>query len=155
MTRLTVKTYNAPVDVVLPSSLVTGDTVLLRKPDLYSLIDPSGAVSDPLTNMLMASLQGKVEVDITTPRFDPATFPDMMGMLDRIAVATFVEPKLTLDDVGDDDHLPVRFVSLADKTYVMNWAMGAITEVKSFRPQSGGDVVTVPAGEDLHSESVG
>ena len=154
MPRLTAKTYNTAVDVVLPSCLATGDTVLLRKPDLYSLIDPSGKVSDPLTNMLMASLAGKVEVDATNIS-DPKQFPEMMGMLDRIAVATFVEPKLTLDEDGDDDHVPVRFVPLADKTYVMQWAMGAIGQVKSFRPQSGGDVDAVPEGEDIQSEPVG
>lgn len=153
MTRLTAKTYNTAVDVVLPSSLATGDTVLLRKPDLYSLIDPSGKVSDPLTNMLMASLGGKVEVD--TAISDPKKFPEMMGMLDRIAVATFVEPKLTLDEDGDDDHVPVRFVPLADKTFVMQWAMGAITEVKSFRPKQGGDVDALSEGENLQSEPVG
>ena len=151
MTRLTAKTYNAAVDVELPSMLGTGDTLLLRKPDLYSLIDPSGAVSDPLTNMLMASFAGKIEVEALTPH----DFAQSLAMLDRIAVATFVEPKLTLSETGDDDHIPVRFVLLADKTFVMNWAMGAIGQVKSFRPQSGGDVVTVPAGEDLHPEPVG
>jgi hypothetical protein len=134
--------------------MTTGDTVLLRKPDLYSLIDPSGKVSDPLTNMLMASLGGKVDVDVKSIS-DPKKFPDMMGMLDRIAVATFVEPKLTLDETGDDDHIPVRFVPLADKTFVMNWAMGAINEVKSFRPKSGGDVDAVPEGEGIQPEPVG
>jgi len=103
--------------------------------------------------MLMASLKGKVEADASIA--DPQKFPEMMGMLDRIAVATFVEPKLTLNEYGDDEHISVRFVPLGDKTFVMQWAMGAIGQVRSFRPEPGSDVDALSTDKDLQPDTSG
>ncbi|HRF98174.1 MAG TPA: hypothetical protein PLZ51_23365, partial [Aggregatilineales bacterium] len=122
--------------------------------DLYSLLDGKGEASDPLTNMLMSSLSGKVEGDTN---FTPQELLAMIGMLDRICVASFISPKVTLDADGDDTHLPARFISLADKQFIMGWAMGAdvYKKTKSFRNQPSSDVEIVPEGEDIQPEPVG
>lgn len=153
-TILDAKSFNPAVEVELPSMRGTGNVVLLRKPDLYSLLDGKGEASDPLTNMLMSSLSGKVEGDAN---FTPQELLAMIGMLDRICVATFVSPKVTLDADGGDTHLPARYISLADKQFIMTWAMGAdvYKKTKSFRKQPSGDVEIVPEGESIQPEPVG
>lgn len=153
-TILDAKSFNPAIEVELPSMRGTGNVALLRKPDLYSLLDDSGEASDPLTNMLMSSLSGQVVVNT---KFTPSDLIAMMGMLNRICVATFVSPKVTLDDEGDDTRLPVRFITLADKQFVMEWAMGAdvYKKTKSFRKQPSGDVEIVSEGEIIPAESSG
>ncbi len=153
-TILDAKSFNPAIEVELPSMRGTGNVVLLRKPDLYSLLDDSGEASDPLTNMLIGSLSGKVEGNTN---FTSSELLAMLGMLDRICVATFISPKVTLDAEGDDTHLPVRFITLEDKQFVMAWAMGAdvYEKAKSFRKKPTGDVEIVSEGEIVPSESSG
>ena len=147
-TILDAKSFNPAVEVELPSMRGTGNVVLLRKPDLYSLLDGKGEANDPLTNMLMGSLAGRVEGDT---HFTPQELLAMIGMLDRICVATFVSPKVTLDADGGDNHLPARYITLADKQFVMQWAMGAevYDKTKSFRQKSPSDVEAVPEGDGI------
>jgi hypothetical protein len=147
-TILDAKSFNPAVEVELPSMRGTGNVVLLRKPDLYSLLDGNGETSDPLTNMLMGSLAGKVEGTVS---FNPQELLAMIGMLDRICVATFVSPKVTLDADGGETHLPARYITLADKQFVMGWAMGAdvYNKTKSFRQQPPSDVEIVSEGEGI------
>ncbi len=141
--------YNPTHEVKLPSQEGTDLTVMLRRPDIFTLIDPSGEVTDPLTNMLIGSLKGKSSKagnDFSAKEFSAQDLVKMQPMLNRIAVACCVAPKFTLADEGDDEHIPVRFMSLADKIFIMRFAMGGATyeRIANFRAESGGDVEAVP-----------
>lgn len=145
---LTAKDFNPAVEVELPSMAGSGNVVLLRLPDLLALVDSDGDVADPLTNILLSSLNGKGGSGETKLEYTRENLPTFIAMLDRICMATFVSPKLTLGE-GDDEHVSVRHVSFNDKVFIMQWAMGGgdFRKVERFRPQSGGNVETVPKGK--------
>jgi len=157
MPVLDAKSFNKPVEVELPSMRGSGDVVLLRLPDMLSLVDSKGEVTDPLTNLLVASLNGNGGSNASKLEYTPENLPTFSAMLDRICVATLVSPKLTLDTHGDDEHLPARYVSFNDKVFIMQWAMGggAFQSAERFRPQPSDDVEIVPEGEGILPEPVG
>lgn len=137
-----------PETVQLPSQKGTDKAVLLKKPDMVSLImGEYGEIPDLLTGMLMAGAQGaKVEVSLN----DKDKLPQIAQMLNAVAIATFIEPRVCSGKEPQDDALPVSWLPFDDRVFVMNWAMGTeLPAMQKFREEQSGGVGTVSEGGDV------
>lgn len=136
--------------VQLPSQNGTDKRVMLRRPDMVRLISSDGNVPDLLTSIVLAQINGRTaEVDV-----DETTIPQLMQMLNTIAVATFVEPALCEEDEPVDGKLPVAWVSFEDKGFVMSWALGVEAQaLQRFRQEPGGNVESVQQVQKVRAKS--
>lgn len=136
-------------ELTLPSKKV----IKARRPDLVAMIaEGEGDTPDLLSNMVMQMISNpgsRSEVAIT-----PETLPQIMSSLNVIAIAAFVEPRLWDKDEADDEHIPVGWVSFADKAFVMAWALGGQYEpAKTFPEKSNGHMATIQAGSPISGAS--
>lgn len=111
-------------DVQLPSQQGTDEWVKLRKPDPSQLISSDGDTPDVLTNMIVEMLNAKEGDEEYVMEYDAQTLPALFGILERVCIVAFVEPLCWDRDYEDDEHFPVSYLSLADKQFVFEWAMG-------------------------------
>jgi len=140
--------------VQLPSQAGTDEAVLLRRPDLVSLMaNGDGDVPDVLSNLILGMLQttegrqGKAQrVEITAENL-----PDVMRSLNVIALATFAEPRLTPASEPEGDAVPVHWLSFADKAWVFSWALGGEQAVAAqrFPDAADGRAGAVPAVQGI------
>lgn len=129
-----------------PVKLPSGNVARLVKPEILSLAaDPDAP--DLLIGLVMDGLKKKKSPAI--PEITPKNLPDLMKMFNSICRACFRQPRI-VEDPKTDDEISIRDVSDFDKIYVFGWAFGMEGEIaRSFRPQPGGDVGTVPGGDEI------
>lgn len=125
-----------PEEFKLPS----GKTVLVRRPDLVSLISGEGDIPDVLTGLILAGLGGqRKEFELTRE-----SVPEIMKSLNVITIAALVQPKAWDRDEPDEAHVPVAWIAFEDKAALFAWALGADYEqVRSFRDQKEPGVAVV------------
>ena len=138
-------------EVTLPS----GRTALLRRPDLVDIITGGGDVPDILTNMIMESINGQTgesqEVAISAENL-----PAVLIMLNVIAAACFVEPKVVMSAKGEpaEGTILAQWISFNDRAHVFGWALGAqFQPAATFPQEQTGDLGAVPAGGDLQGKT--
>lgn len=134
-------------DVTLPS----GKSVKAKRPDLVAMISDDGDVPDLLSNLIVSLLTGsggKTTFDLAT--MTPDQLKEMVKSANVIAKACFVEPQLWDNAQRDETHIPLAWVSLNDKAFIMGWALGGQYQpAKTFPAQPNGHVESIPAGKQL------
>lgn len=132
-------------EVTLPS----GRVALLQKPDLVNVVTSGEEIPDVLTNMVMASINGQ-EVEPLNMSMTPENMPSIMKLLNVIAAACFVEPKVTNIEPPPPQMVLAKWIPFRDRAHVLGWALGAQFQPAAIFPaQQTGDVGTVPAGASL------
>jgi hypothetical protein len=122
-----------------------GLTVLLVRPDILGMIRNSdnGELPDPLTNMIYdALLAGKQK------KPDEVTKEEFLASMDMITVivkAAFLQPKVWDEEHPDEEHIPLKWLSINDRMTVFHWAWGeAVTgKIASFPQEPTGNLDTV------------
>lgn len=117
----------------------------------------SGAIPNSLMKLVVEQLdeakKGK-EVDIDPQTFikelqdDPQKLTDLVELVDRVALKSFVEPKLypvpADEDERRDDRLYVDEVDGEDKFFVFNFASSGTSELEPFREAIASGVENAP-----------
>lgn len=140
--------------VTLPS----GKRARLRRPDVIELIMADGQVPDFLTPVVLAGLRGQ-DVDQQATEFEVTqeNIGAIFELVNTIARAAFVEP--TISDKPDaelgENEIRLEHVGFGDKTWIMNWAMGAESaSAGRFRTEPSGGVGPVPERDGDQHEAV-
>lgn len=120
---------DAPETHTLPS----GNVAVLLRPSMSELIR-HGKIPNPLIEAALALTQGSRPDDIG----------EVMELLDFLIAASFVEPRISLEEECEPDEIPVAALSDADRNYVLIWAQRGVAGLRSFRldaesPHGGGD----------------
>ncbi len=102
-------------EVTLPS----GNVALLRRPDMMALATEDDA-PNVLAGVVVAAMQGQ---DMKQLEIKPTGLKDLVALLNKIARAAFVSPKI-VDNPQGEDEIALADVSLADKSWILTWAMG-------------------------------
>jgi hypothetical protein len=140
-------------EVQLPSQAGTDKAVLLRRPDVIDLIASDGNVPDLLSDLVMRGVNGGEQVELGITK---ENLPDIGKTLDIVAKACFVQPKLWDNAEADGEHIPVKWLTFQDKSFVFAWALGGeYQSAKSFRdePDAGMDAVPSSNGAAHKSKS--
>ncbi len=137
--------FNKPHELRLPN-MAEDECVLVRKVDLMSLLDAKGDIPDPLTNMVLATLAGG---SITQKPIgaDPKELLMFTELINRVAIACFVEPRLTADPhpSADSELVYVNNLTFDDKLFAFNWAIGGnlYSETATFPKEQKAGVAAV------------
>lgn len=144
--------FNPPETVQLPSQEGTDQAVLLKRPDLISLVAAGeGDIPDVLTGLIMQTIERQGQRTEFTPTRE--NLPQIMQAVNVLCKATFVQPKVW-DADSDETHLSVQDIPFADKMFVFGWALGGeYKPAKSFRPEPNGSVDAVPSDNGLPSKA--
>lgn len=138
-----------PADVLvqLPSQQGSNEAVRLRRPDLVGLMAAGdGDVPDILTNMVAEMLNSNGKAKQQSAQITAENLPQVMQSVDVVAIAAFVEPKLTRATEPHDGCVPVTWLSFADKVFVFGWALGGeqAAGAQRFPAQPAGGAGAVP-----------
>lgn len=106
-----------------PSGLI----VSLRRVSLFDLAE-RGAIPAPLAGLVQGTLDGK------GARLDLAQFPEYAELINLVVAATVVDPPIALE--GDDEHLAVAELPMADRLAIFNWANGVAVALQPFRREA-------------------
>lgn len=138
--------------VQLPSMVGTDVFAEIRRPDLIDLVFASnGDAPDFLTQLVLNQLNGK-KTDKVEVRITRETLPELVEVVNSVAIASLVRPRLRRDDEVDPTRISVRRLSFADRLFVFNKVIGSgeYAAAKSFRdgePDAGAE--PVPDGGEL------
>lgn len=132
----------------LPSGMIAK----LRNPGGMRVFMGNGTIPNSLMPVVKETLDGNkadgVEVaQQTLADVDEAMIADMMRMMDSIAVACFVEPKVfntpENEDDREDDKLYADEVDDEDKMFIFRWVSGGTSDVEQFRQEQAGNVAAL------------
>jgi hypothetical protein len=130
-------------EVELPSMRGRGVFVRLRKPDPAKLVaySDNGDIPQPLSRLIAASMTAGGD----SPLMTPENVGDWIAAVNVIVVASFVEPRVVLEE--DGENVPVDNIPLNDRMWIASWALGAeYTAGEKNQQESPADVGTVPDG---------
>jgi hypothetical protein len=157
-------------DLTLPS----GATCRARRPGSQGLIDAGLLDSfDELTSLVKTEHldRGKkitaadtlAAVESFSANKDK--FHSALLLMDRLAVAVVIQPKVWIDyqlidetdaafnkrkkAAADDHAIPVRLIELEDKSFLLQWAIGGSSDLKSFREGSEELMADVVASQEV------
>ncbi len=151
MTATSAKQWVETQKEVLP--LPSGNTAILKKADLIDLL-AQGAIPDTLTGQveqLLNSGQGKMDLPLDQ-------FEEFAKLLDKVALACFVQPRLVADQADEnleENILWVGNVKASDKIYIFEWANKESEQVTPFRPQSTGAMAALQLSHNVQTTSLG
>lgn len=160
----------------LPSGLV----VRLRNPGGLRAFMSKGNIPNSLMVIIQKALDKGTspEVDELMPegKVDPKLMDDMMDMMDTIAIATIVEPKLhnklteddlvawnktnpndqlnEVEELRQADRLYVDELPDDDKQFIFQWISGGTRDLEIFRQQSDASLDSVVAKSVVLSNAV-
>jgi hypothetical protein len=146
-------------DLVLPS----GQTVLVQRPGPQGLMQ-AGMLDDldMLSTILPKIMGGKgakgksKELDPTIIMKNPQMLAQAMKLMDRVLVHVVIKPELTPepDDPTDKERGKIypSSVSMQDKTFIFNWAVGGTRDLERFREQYEESVAGVESRADLERQ---
>lgn len=143
----------ALVDLDLPS----GQRCLVQRPGPQGLM-AAGLLNDldMLSTVLPKVMGGKGkkdDFDAAELMRNPAMIAQAMKLVDRVIVHVVQKPVLTPepDDPADKERGKIypSSISMEDKTFIFNWAVGGTRDLKRFRQQYEASVADVDTGEDV------
>lgn len=146
------------VDLTVPS----GQTVLAQRAGPEGLMT-AGLLDDldVLATVLPKVMGGKTKVkdfDATQVLKNPAMMKQAVSLLDRVTCYVVVKPEITPEP--EDPRLKERgkiypsSISLEDKSFLFNWAVGGTRDLSRFREQYAESVAGVESVEDVEDETV-
>ncbi|KAB2853140.1 MAG: hypothetical protein F9K46_18605 [Anaerolineae bacterium] len=103
--------------------LPSGKVAKLRRPDALSLLLHDGRLPDALGPLIFG---GKNErAGVAEIEFTPESLTALVPILDQLAVACFVEPRVNEKSVGQrDDVLVPSDIAFNDKLFLFQWVFG-------------------------------
>lgn len=123
------------VELQLPSQDGSDEYVILRRPDLFSLIKHSEKGEAP--DFLTAFITSKMGMSDTTVSQDDLV-AGMGDLINTLAAAAFVEPALSPEQASR--------LELNDRLFIFGWVMGdRFQRANPLPQQSGNGVHAVPA----------
>lgn len=145
------KNANSGGPLVVPS----GNTAMVRNPGMQVFL-AEGLVPNSLMGPIQAALNtGKAPTIQSYGDITSDMMADMLKMTDAVCVYCVIEPKLTSNrdaagniiDVDDRDEelLYVDEVSIEDKMFIFQWAVGGTRDLESFRKSSAEGLGGLPA----------
>lgn len=122
------------VELQLPSQQGTDEIVILRRPDLFSLIKSSENGQAP--DFLTAFITSKMGMNEATVSQDDLV-SGMGDLINTLAAAAFVEPALSPEQASR--------LELNDRLFIFGWAMGdRFQRANPLPEQQGNGVHAVP-----------
>lgn len=145
-------------DITLPS----GQRCLAQRPGPEGLM-AAGLLDDlDLLSTVLPKAAGNrpgaaKKVDASHLLKNRQAFGEALKMINRITVHVVVKPELTdePDDPKDKEigKIYPSSVSMEDKLYLFNWAVGGTRDLQSFREQLKESVADLESGEDVEGSS--
>lgn len=102
--------------------LPSGKVAKLRRPDALSLLLHDGRLPDALGPLIFGKTEGTgvAEIELT-----PESLTALVPILDQLAVACFVEPRVSEESAGQgDDVLIPSDIAFNDKLFLFQWVFG-------------------------------
>ncbi|MBZ0315438.1 MAG: hypothetical protein K8L91_03395 [Anaerolineae bacterium] len=102
--------------------LPSGKVARLRRPDALSLLLHDGRLPDALGPLIFGKSEGAgvAEIELT-----PESLTALVPILDQLAVACFVEPRVAEKSAGPgDDVLVPSDIAFNDKLFLFQWVFG-------------------------------
>lgn len=132
--------------VQLPSQIGTDKAVLLKRPDLISLIaHGEGDVPDVLSGIVVNALGQKPGTRPVAPKINADNLTGYLEMIDQVVCAAFVQPQLSL--YPKNGAVAVGDLTLADRMFVFGWALGGEGAAAERFPE-GGQAGNLPPAPD-------
>jgi len=148
---------NAATEVTMPS----GETAMLRRPGVQGLIsegllDSLDTLTALVSNETIPKAEGRPGVNLEQVAQQLKQVGPMLEFIDKIVVHVVAEPTVlpvpyvlnedgtpSLDGQGnkieadrDEDAVYVDYIDLQDRTFIMNFAVGGMTDLAAFREKS-------------------
>lgn len=138
----------------------SGLTVKARRIELRTLI-AQGDVPNPLIPIVEEALNKGLNVDaeelISKDKVDLNMVNEMYEMVNTVAIATVVEPKVhqvpESEDDRDDDLVYVDELEDEDKMFLFQWALGGTDDIATFRKEAQEDLASLAEGEGAVSNA--
>lgn len=141
-------------DLDLPS----GQRVLVQRPGPAGLmqagmLDDLDMLSTILPKIMGGKGKAKKDVDPSIIMQNPAMLTQAMKLMDRVLIHVVIKPELTPepDDPADKERGKIypSTVSIQDKTFIFNWAVGGTRDLERFREQYEESVASVESVADV------
>lgn len=147
MTVTSVAQWKSGEIVQLPS----GKVAKLRRPDALSLLLDDGRLPDALGPLIFGEKnEGGVAAEI---ELTPETLTALVPILDKLAVACFVEPRVVENAQGDEVLIPAD-IAFNDKLFLFQWIFGeAGTLAGRFPVESAGGVAAGSGGAGVWGQA--
>lgn len=142
-------------DLDLPS----GQRVLVQRPGPEGLM-AAGMLDDldMLSTVLPKVMGGKSrqqQMDPSALMKNPQMLAQAMKLMNRVLVHVVIKPELTMepDDPADKERGKIypSTVSMQDKTFIFNWAVGGTRDLERFRGQYDESVASVESLSDVQN----
>lgn len=149
-----------------PLDLPSGNTALVRKPDLRQFI-ADGVVPDALRPIMHAAMRGDDPAEAAGEQLDsqdPEVLKQFFDYVDKVALLCVVEPSVKDAPKNEDGEvvpmeerdasvLYIDEVDYEDKEAIFTWAVGHHTDLESFRGGQEEGVGASSTGDNVSEET--
>lgn len=138
-----------------PIELPSGKVALLNNPGMPAFLK-SGLIPNSLIPIVTEALQqgqppsggASKKNPLADLKPDMTMVAEILIFMDNVTVECFVEPQVHptpgqgckhcggVEEEREDDRLYVDEIDMDDKSFVMNWAVGGTSDLKTFRSQA-------------------
>ena len=136
--------------------LPSGNVAELKRLNLVAMIAKHDDVPNFLLRFVNEKLNGKPRAKVLKQVDPEISAKDGIGALLWMAKQCFVYPKLVDGEPQDDDEVCIDDISMEDLMFVMDYAIGDASLVKTverFRDTQNSNVESLPAGNVVEDEA--
>jgi hypothetical protein len=127
-------------------TLPSGNVARVKDPDVISMISEDGEVPPIFLALAKGGKNAEKELGL-------AEIADMMPLLNRVATAALLEPRIAEQPQGEGE-IALSDLTTVDKFGIFHWTMEAFSKLKNFRSQPTLTLATLPDGtSDLPKSS--
>lgn len=136
---------NRAIELELPS----GNMAMVRNPGMEAFLQ-AGLIPNELMPIILEAMDKNEMPDLEGAEKDPEKLMKVLDLANNVLVYCVVEPAVApvpAEGVTrDEDTLYADEVSLEDKMFIFQWAVGGTSDLETFRKEQASAMEPVPAG---------